>query len=176
MNSISKWKYKSKANNISFQGSSLAKANFPNFVKSISRCGLNNIYDSLQKEVSNFEPHFLKNSGSEVFYKKATPFLDTIQYPFLKLPKVLLTSFANKFNIESLKNSKMLRDFELSQKQERIRRALRGLIKNGDEFTDKTLDEIISQSKNLDKNTLIEQLKTSGCSHEKNKDIYNKRK
>ena len=174
MNSIPKWNYKIKANNVSFQGLNLAKANFSNFIKAISKSGLNDIYDSLQKEVLASEPGFLKETGREVLYKKATPLFDTITYPILKLPKVILSSIANKFNIESLKNSKILQNFERTQRQERAQRALRGLLKNGEEFAIKTVDEVASKTKNADKKAIINQINHDGCNYRDNKEIYKK--
>lgn len=94
-------------------------------IENFSNCHLDGIYSKLKDKVA---PGFIQEQGGNVFYKKANSFVDTLKYPFTRMPLELLNAFANKFNIESLQNSKLLTNFKKAGENERYERAVRGLL------------------------------------------------
>ena len=118
---------------ISFSGLKISnKINHFDAIEKISGCHLDYIHTSLSKKTgSNF---IQKTSDGTITYKKANALWDTVKYPFAVMPKEILNAFANKFNIESLQNSKMLTDFRKAKENEQYERAMRGLFQNGDAF------------------------------------------
>ena len=71
---------------------------------------------------------------NETRYLKANSLLDTLKYPFVDLPRDFLTFISKKFNIKSLQDSNLLQNYAKAQQDKSYQRALRGLIKNGDNF------------------------------------------
>ena len=139
---------------INFKGIKSVKVNFPSVIKSISETKLDNIYNTLSQKVSNFAPDFITENGSEISFKKATPLYDTLTFPFFKLPKQLLYTFANKFNITPLKKSDFLLQFEQEKEREMQQIALRGILKGGDEFIEKTIQEITNNKTYINKDII----------------------
>ena len=128
-----------------------AKVNFPSAIEKISKETLNNIQSSLTQKIiqqtNNFASDFTQKGGEISFYRKPNPVSDTLTFPFLGLPREFLNLVANKLNIEFLKNSKILQEYNLKKEQEMYKRALRGLLKTGDEFIEKSIDELIENHK-----------------------------
>ena len=71
---------------------------------------------------------------NETRYLKANSLLDTLKYPFVDLPKDFLAFISKKFNIKSLQDSNLLQNYAKAQQDKSYQRAMRGLIKNGDNF------------------------------------------
>ncbi len=86
-------------------------------------------------------PGFLQKSGSDILYKKATPKQDTLLYPITKMPKEILSFFADTFHIKSLQDGKMLTNFRKVKKDEQYERAIRGFIENGNSFLNSNTQE-----------------------------------
>ena len=118
---------------VNFTGLRTGKINYLPLMQEVSEKYLDGIYEKLSKKVA---PDFIQISGDENLYKKANSFLDSLKYPFVKMPLELLNTFANKFHIESLQNSKTLVKFRKAGENELCERALRGLLQNGDTFLD----------------------------------------
>ncbi len=113
-------------------------------IRKIADCHIGGIYNSLSEKVSQ---DFLQVQGNNAVYKKANSIVDTLTYPFDKMPKEILNNVAEKFNIKSLYNSKMLVNYRQQCETEQTERALRGLLKHGEIFIknaagDKTPEEI----------------------------------
>ena len=105
---------KNSANNLSFAGVNTAKVNFPSIIEDISKKDLNNIQVSLTKKISTFAPEFSFKDGSNFYYKKSNPLIETLTYPFLKLPREILNGVAN--NIEFIEsNFRMKSLFDLTE-------------------------------------------------------------
>lgn len=60
--------------------------------------------------------------------------MDTLKYPFAEMPKQFLNFIANKFNVKQLQESKLLTEFNSKKQAEIYERAMRGFLKNGDNF------------------------------------------
>ncbi len=120
-------------NNI-YKGLGTGKVSNLSTIKTLSEKHLNNIYNKLSE---NITPGLIQEQGSDVLYKKANAFLDTLTYPFAKMPKEILNNIAEKFNIKSLYNSKMLTEFRNKNEQEQINRAIRGLLEHSETFIKK---------------------------------------
>lgn len=114
------------------------KVSHPDKIKSFSLSYLDNIYSDISKEVGS---DFFQKNGEELIYKKANAFLDTLKYPFAQMPLEILNSFANRFHIERLQNSKILTNFNNSLESKKYERAMRGLLQNGDNIINKVIKE-----------------------------------
>lgn len=133
---------KNDTKNISFKGFDVGKISHRLSLEKISNCHLDGIYDNLSKNVAS---DFIKINGSDIFYKKATAFMDTLKYPFVEMPKQFLNFIANKFNVKQLQESKLLTEFNSKKQAEMYERAMRGFLKNGDNF-------LINAAKKVGKN------------------------
>ena len=99
--------------------------------KAISECRLDDIFNFLNNKTGS---NFIQSINNETRYLKANSLLDTLKYPFVDLPRDFLTFISKKFNIKSLQDSNLLQNYAKAQQDKSYQRALRGLIKNGDNF------------------------------------------
>ncbi len=99
--------------------------------KAISECRLDDIFNFLNNKTSS---NFIQSINNETRYLKANSLLDTLKYPIIDLPRDFLTFISKKFNIKSLENSDLLQNYSKAQQNKSYQRAMRGLIKNGDNF------------------------------------------
>lgn len=100
-------------------------------ITQFSKCRLDNIYKELNGKLGS---NFIQSINNETRYLKANSLLDTLKYPFIDLPKDFLTFISKKFNIKSLQDSNLLQNYAKAQQDKSYQRAMRGLIKNGDNF------------------------------------------
>ena len=100
-------------------------------ITQFSKCRLDNIYKELNGKLGS---NFIQSINNETRYLKANSLLDTLKYPFVDLPKDFLAFISKKFNIKSLQDSNLLQNYAKAQQDKSYQRALRGLIKNGDNF------------------------------------------
>ena len=100
-------------------------------ITQFSKCRLDNIYKELNGKLDS---NFIQSINNETRYLKANSLLDTLKYPFVDLPKDFLTFISKKFNIKSLQDSNLLQNYAKAQQDKSYQRAMRGLIKNGDNF------------------------------------------
>ena len=99
--------------------------------KAISECRLDDIFNFLNNKTGS---NFIQSINNETRYLKANSLLDTLKYPFVDLPKDFLAFISKKFNIKSLQDSNLLQNYVKAQQDKSYQRAMRGLIKNGDNF------------------------------------------
>ena len=99
--------------------------------KAISECRLDDIFNFLNNKTGS---NFIQSINNETRYLKANSLLDTLKYPFVDLPKDFLAFISKKFNIKSLQDSNLLQNYAKAQQDKSYQRAMRGLIKNGDNF------------------------------------------
>ena len=99
--------------------------------KAISECRLDDIFNFLNNKTGS---NFIQSINNETRYLKANSLLDTLKYPFVDLPRDFLAFISKKFNIKSLQDSNLLQNYAKAQQDKSYQRALRGLIKNGDNF------------------------------------------
>ena len=99
--------------------------------KAISECRLDDIFNFLNNKTGS---NFIQSINNETRYLKANSLLDALRYPFIDLPRDFLTFISKKFNIKSLQDSDLLQNYAKAQQDKSYQRALRGLIKNGDNF------------------------------------------
>ena len=99
--------------------------------KAISECRLDDIFNFLNNKTGS---NFIQSINNETRYLKANSLLDTLKYPFVDLPRDFLTFISKKFNIKSLQDSDLLQNYAKAQQDKSYQRAMRGLIKNGDNF------------------------------------------
>ena len=131
------------------------KVDYLPLIKHFSKGNLDNTYANLNGKI---KPGIIKTINNETKYLKANSFLDTLKYPFVDLPRDFLTFIARKFNIKSLQNSNFLQNYAKAQQNENYKRALRGLLKNGDSYiaqcakekgtSIKELEKLLSKDKN----------------------------
>lgn len=100
-------------------------------ITQFSKCRLDNIYKELNGKLDS---NFIQSINNETRYLKANSLLDTLKYPFVDLPKDFLAFISKKFNIKSLQDSNLLQNYAKAQQDKSYQRAMRGLIKNGDNF------------------------------------------
>ena len=100
-------------------------------ITQFSKCRLDNIYKELNGKLGS---NFIQSINNETRYLKANSLLDTLKYPFVDLPKDFLAFISKKFNIKSLQDSNLLQNYAKAQQDKSYQRAMRGLIKNGDNF------------------------------------------
>ncbi len=100
--------------------------------KKITNCALDGLNTALSKKAPNVVQ--IAASNNEKFTQKPNPIIETIKYPFFDMPKDILNFIAEKTNWTSLKESKMLTNYNTKKQQEAYERALRGLYQNGDSF------------------------------------------
>jgi len=127
----------------------------PDAIKKLSAVYLDGTYDFLTKHVP---ANFIKNTPDGLEFTKASPIIDTLLFPFVKLPKEILIQIRDRFNIEALKSSKILITYETEKKNEAYQRALRGLLQNADacitnysKETNTPLDKIAQDALNFPK-------------------------
>lgn len=123
--------FAARKDNVNFTGLNTGKIAHLGATQAISKCHLDDTFETLSRKVG---ADFIQNIGGENVFKKANSFADTLKYPFIKLPKEILSSIADKFNIKSLQNSKLLTDFKKAGQDEAYQRAMRGLLQNSDNF------------------------------------------
>ncbi len=123
---------------LNFTGLKTGKIPNLSAIENFSNCHLDGIYSKLKDNVA---PGFIIEQGGNAIYKKANSFIDTLKYPFTRMPLELLNAFANKFNIESLQNSKLLTNFNKAGENERYERAMRGLLQTGNNLFNNTLKQ-----------------------------------
>ena len=99
--------------------------------KAISECRLDDIFNRLNNKTGS---NFIQIINDETRYLKANSLLDTFKYPIVDLPRDFLTFISKKFNIKSLENLDLLQSYAKAQQNKSYQRAMRGLIKNGDNF------------------------------------------
>jgi len=116
-------------NDLSFKGLKTGNIAHLKAIQNITNCNLDSMYKTLAGKVDG---DFLQGS----VYKKANSLVDTLKYPFTKMPLEILNFFSEKFKIQSLYNSKLLTDFRKAGENEQYERAFRGLLQNGDAFLD----------------------------------------
>ena len=107
------------------------KASHLSAISQFSKCRLDNIYKELNGKLGS---NFIQTINDETRYLKANSLLDTLKYPFVDLPKDFLAFISKKFNIKSLQDSNLLQNYTKAQQNKSYQRAMRGLIKNGDNF------------------------------------------
>lgn len=115
--------------NLSFKGLKTGNIKHLKAIQTISDCHLRDIYSKLKNNIGS---DFIQGNT----FKKANSLVDTLKYPFTKMPLEILNFFSEKFNIQGLHNSKLLTDFRKSCENEQFERAFRGLLQNGDAFID----------------------------------------
>lgn len=116
-------------NTISFKGIKTGNIKHLKAIQDISHCRLGDMYQKLSHKVGG---DFIQGNT----FKKANSLVDTLKYPFTKMPLEILNFFSEKFKIQSLHNSKLLTDFRRAGENEQYERAFRGLLQNGDAFLD----------------------------------------
>lgn len=126
-------------NTVSFTGLRTGKISNLLTIKSFSDCHLDGIYYKLKDKVS---PDFIQEQGTDILYKKANSLADTLKYPFTRMPLEFLNSFANKFNIKSLQNGRLLTNFKQTIENEQYERAMRGLL----QISDNAFNDIIKKN------------------------------
>ena len=100
-------------------------------ITQFSKCRLDNIYKELNGKLDS---NFIQSINNETRYLKANSLFDTFKYPIVDLPRDFLTFISKKFNIKSLENLDLLQNYTKAQQNKSYQRAMRGLIKNGDNF------------------------------------------
>ncbi|MDO5437755.1 MAG: hypothetical protein Q4F80_06120, partial [bacterium] len=123
--------FAARKDNVNFTGLNTGKIAHLGATQAISKCHLDDTFETLSRKVG---ADFIQNIGGENIFRKANSFADTLKYPFIKLPKEILSSIADKFNIKSLQNSKLLTEFKKAGQDEAYQRAMRGLLQNSDNF------------------------------------------
>lgn len=96
--------------------------------KTITNCALDGLNASLSKKA----PGVAEIINNEKTIQKPNPIIETFKYPFVDMPKDILNFVADKTNWTSLKESKLLTDFNSQKQQQAYERALRGLHQNAD--------------------------------------------
>ena len=118
--------------NLSFTGINTGKISNLAEAKKLSKRNRDGIFNALNNKLGD---GFIQiGADGTATYKKANALVDTIVYPFTKMPKEFLNSFAKTFKIDNLYNSKMLVDFRKVKENEQCERAMRGFIQNSDTF------------------------------------------
>ena len=117
-------------------------------IKKISQCRIDGVFNFLNSKLSN---DFIQTIGNETQYLKPHSFIDTLKYPFVDLPRDILNAFATKFNIKSLLNSNLLKNYARNQQGKSYQRAMRGLLKNGDNFINQFAKKNGINPKDIDK-------------------------
>ena len=117
-------------------------------VKKISQCHIDGIFTFLESKTGS---NFIQTIGDNTCFSKAHSFIDTLKYPFLDLPRDILNTVAKKFNIVSLQNSDLLKNYEKLQQDKAYQRAMRGLLKNGDNFINQFAKKSGINPKDVDK-------------------------
>ncbi len=103
----------------------------------ITQCALDGLNTSLSKNA----PNIVQTIDNEKYLQKPNPIFETVKYPITQMPKEILNFIANKTNRTSLKESKLLVDFNTQKQQQAYERALRGLYQNSDNFLKKYAKE-----------------------------------
>ncbi len=98
--------------------------------RKITNCSLDGLNAFLSKKASNV----VQVVNGEQFTQKPNPIIETVKYPFADMPKDVLNFIVDKTNWTSLKESKMLTNYNGKKQQEAYERALRGLFQNADNF------------------------------------------
>jgi len=144
----------SSKTNLGFKGIKTASLPILKNVIHSSSVEFDNIFSNLQKNLSKSSPDFVKLSGEDIIYQKSQPLLETLTYPFTKMPKDILHYFAEKFNIEKILNSEMMQKHISQKETEKNQRALRGYIESiNDSINKSNFKEFKSAYyKNIDKN------------------------
>lgn len=86
-------------NTISFKGIKTGNIKHLKAIQDISHCRLGDMYQKLSHKVGG---DFIQGNT----FKKANSLVDTLKYPFTKMPLEILNFFSEKFKIQSLHNSK----------------------------------------------------------------------
>ncbi len=117
---------------INFKGLNAGKISHLSLIEGLSKPkkGLDELYYTIYKKIP---PDFIKSTPSGDFYTKSNSILDTLTFPFVKLPKEAANFFTDKFN---LKKSEKLIAYNNAKEKEAYERAMRGLLQNGDKFID----------------------------------------
>ncbi len=85
-------------NKISFKVIDTGKIERLSAIKKLSMCQLDDIYNNLSRKVA---PDFIQSTGNDFLYKKGNSLIDTLKFPFVDMPKELLSLIAKKFNIRN---------------------------------------------------------------------------
>ncbi len=121
--------------NLSFKGHPFSKLTNINNFNLIEKKILNKVDKFKPLKTNLVQENFLKVSKNTQVcsFEKTHPFIETVTYPVAKMPKELFNFIANKFNIESWQNSKMLKEFNQEKELETAKRAMRGLLNTADD-------------------------------------------
>jgi len=117
--------------NISFTGLNTGKILHLEAIKNVSHCHIGGMFRELSKKVDS---NFIQRINGEDVFKKSNALVETVTYPFTKMWKGWLNSFAEKFNLENLYNKQFLVNYRKAGENEKYERALRGFLQNGDTF------------------------------------------
>ncbi len=117
-------------------------------IKKVSQCHIDGIFAFLEGKTGS---NFIQTIGENTRFSKPHSFIDTLKYPFVDLPKDILITFAKKFNIKSLQNSNLLKKYTENQQSKSYQRAMRGLLKNGDNFINQFAKKNGINPKDIDK-------------------------
>ena len=117
-------------------------------IKKVSQCHIDGIFTFLEGKTGS---NFIQTIGENTRFSKPHSFIDTLKYPFVDLPKDILITFAKKFNIKSLQNSNLLKKYTENQQSKSYQRAMRGLLKNGDNFINQFAKKNGINPKDIDK-------------------------
>ena len=117
-------------------------------IKKVSQCHIDGIFTFLEGKTGS---NFIQTIGDNTCFSKAHSFIDTLKYPFVDLPRDVLSTVAKKFNIKSLQNSDLLKKYTKNQQGKSYQRAMRGLLKNGDNFINQFAKKNGINPKDVDK-------------------------
>ena len=117
-------------------------------IKKVSQCHIDGIFTFLNNKTGS---DFIQTIGDSASFLKPHSFIDTLKYPFVDLPRDILSAFAKKFNIKSLLNSDFLKNYQKDQEDKAYQLAIRCLLKNGDNFINQFAKKSGINPKDVDK-------------------------
>ena len=128
-------------NNLSFSGINAGKIKHLSKIETILGCWGDGFYETLKEKVGT---DFIQMVDGGCTYKKASPVIDTLKYPFMDMPRDFLSFVANKFNIEGLKKSSLLVNYKKEKELKAYQRAMRGALQTGEECINEAVKAGIS--------------------------------